>query len=314
MLVCLGIDVGGTLVKFATVDARGRVLGRGVLETPARSTPREALRAVAVAAQTLPGGRGVAAVGLACAGLVDRRGRLGPSPNLPGWAGTPLATVARRAFGVPVHVENDATAAAWGEYAVARRGRPAAMVLVTLGTGIGGGFVADGRLLRGATGWAGEFGHVTVDPRGPRCRCGNRGCLEAYAGGWALVRSARRRLRERRGRVLGRTVSAARIDPRAIADAARRGDALARGVLAEAADALGVACASLVNAFAPDRIVFGGGVSAAFDLLEPRVRAGIDRRAFAPAAARVKLERARMGNDAAVVGAAMLARPATRTP
>ena len=150
---------------------------------------------------------------------------------------------------------------------------------------------------------------MTVDPNGPRCRCGNRGCLEAYAGSYALARSARSRLRERRSRYLSRWVDQGRrLSPLVLAEAARKGDTVARAVFRDAGEALGTAVASLINVFNPDAVVIGGGVSASFDLFSPHVHRIVKRRAFAVPAAMVRIERSCLGNDATAVGAAMFAR------
>lgn len=306
----LGIDIGGTQIKFAAVRSRGHVVSRGVLDTPSIGA-RAALRRVATAATTLVPGVHWKAVGIGCAGLVrPGAGTLVTSPNLPEWEGTRLAGIARRAFGVYVRVENDATSAAWGEYVVGGWGPCSTLILVTLGTGVGGGIICDGRVVRGQRGFAGEIGHITVDPRGRRCRCGNRGCLESVAGGWAIVASARRALAHRTSRYLTPWIrrDGRRLTPRLVAEAARRGDRVARAVMADAGEALGVAISSLVNAINPGAVVFGGGVAASFDLLEPYVRRQVTRRAFAGAAEKLRLVPSKLGNDAAVVGAALLAR------
>jgi len=311
--IYLGIDIGGTRIKFASVHANGRVHARGVIDTPPGGA-REALRRVAVASRSLAAGRPWRAVGVGCAGLVrPGPGAIVSSPNLAQWEGAHLAGIARRVFGVYVHVENDATSAAFGEFAAGGWPRCRDLVLITLGTGVGGGVICDGRVVRGARGFAGELGHMTVHPGGRRCRCGNSGCLEAYAGGWAIVADARRRLRLRRSRYLTRWIEhdRLRLTPHLVAEAARRGDGVARSVFTGAGEALGVVVASLVNLLNPAVVAFGGGVSASFDLFEPHVRRVVARRAFAAAGTGVRIARSRLGNDAAVVGAALLAREKT---
>jgi predicted NBD/HSP70 family sugar kinase len=159
--------------------------------------------------------------------------------------------------------------------------------------------------VRGATGFGGEVGHLTVDPDGPRCRCGSRGCLEAYAGSYGIVRLMRAALRRR-----GRAWDSRRgpLSARAVMDAARRGDAAARDAVRDAGEHLGIAVSSLVDVLNPSVVVVAGGIAGAFDLLEPHVRRTLPRHTFREAIAAVTIERSRLGNDAAVVGAAMLAR------
>jgi glucokinase len=313
--VTVGVDVGGTNIKIASVGRAGRVLARGIIDTAPADGPEAAMARVAAALPTVVGARAVDAVGLGCAGLVDsRRGRLLASPNLKRWEGSPIGRIARRAFGVYTIVENDATAAAYGEYRAGANRGCRHLVFITLGTGVGGGVISDGRVIRGAGGYGGEVGHVAVDPDGPRCRCGSRGCLEAYAGSYALARRVRELLGERRSRYLTRWVQDERRQPtpRLVMEAARRGDSVASRAIREMGERLGVAVATLVNLFNPEVVVIGGGVSASFDLISPHVERVVAARAFSESAAMARIERSALGNDATAVGAAMIARDAVR--
>jgi glucokinase len=307
----IGVDIGGTNIKIAAVSDDGRVLARGLVETPAGEGPARAFGRIHDAARYLAGRLSIGGVGIGCAGLIDvRRGILHESPNLPAWRNAPLARIARSHFRLPIVVENDATSAAFGESFVrGERGRD--LVFITLGTGVGGGIVAGGRVVRGVSGFAGEIGHLTVDPDGPRCRCGSRGCLEAYAGAYGIVRAAREaavaRGWKRAHRLSGRGVTA-----RDVLEAARRGDAVGRAAAREAGEHLGIAVASMLNVLNPSAVVIGGGVAGGYDALKPHVRRMIARYAFADTARAARIEPSRLGNDAAVVGAAMLARLETR--
>jgi len=308
----LGVDIGGTNVKVAVVSAAGRVLVRGVIETRAGEGPAPTFRRIHHAARHLVGKGRVAGVGIGCAGLLDSRSkRLRASPNLPGWQGAALERIAGVHFGVPILVENDATCAAFGEsFARGPNGRD--LVMITLGTGVGGGIISDGRVVQGVSGFAGEIGHMIVDPNGPRCRCGARGCLEAYAGAYGIARTARHALRRRGKR---RLAMGGRLDARAVFEAARRGDPAAREAVRVTGERLGTAIASLLNLLNPSMVVIGGGIAASFDALSPHVRRTVERGAFAATARAARIEPSRLGNDAAVVGAAMLvhgARPRRR--
>ena len=309
MSITIGVDIGGTNIKIAVVSGSGRVAARGVIETYPHESARRAFADVHDAARQLAAGRPVAGIGVGCAGLVEaRRGTLGASPNLPAWSGTPLRRIVQHTFGVPVIVENDATCAAFGE-SVARGRAGRDLVMITLGTGVGGGVVADGRVIHGVKGYAGEIGHMVIDPNGPPCRCGGRGCLEAFVGGYGIVRTARR-LRAR-----GRGGPAARerwSDARAVVDAARRGDRVARETVRLTGERLGEAVGSLMNLLNPSVVVIGGGIAASYPLLEPHVRRAVKRTAFSEAARAARIEASRLGNDAAMVGAALLARRARR--
>jgi glucokinase len=305
MKLYLGIDIGGTNIKIATVSGTGAVTGRGLVETRESEGAAHAFVRVHAAARAL-GPDGVEAVGIGCAGLVDeRRGVLTASPNLPAWQGAALARLASKHFSVPILIQNDATCAAYGE-SVARGTAGRNLVLIALGTGVGGGIVADGHVVRGVSGFGGEIGHMVVDANGPRCRCGSRGCLEAYAGSYGIVRTAKalRRARARGSR------DTAGLTPWRVFEAARAGEAWARETVRVAGEHLGIAVAILLNTLNPSVVVIGGGVAGGFDALEPHMRRAVARHAFRETIVAARIERARLGNDAGVVGAAMLVRDA----
>ncbi len=308
----LGIDIGGTNIKIASVAPSGRILSHSVIETVPGRGPEDAFERVRL---TLPalfrGDRRLAAAGVGCAGLVDtEKGKLLTSPNLPAWKQVPLKRIAERVLGVQTYIDNDANAAAYGEYKCGAGKGYRNIVCMTLGTGVGGGIVADGKLLKGATNFAGEIGHVSININGPRCKCGNRGCLEAYIGKDALVRSALAKLEVKRGKVLGRLTGREKraLTPKMIYSAALEGDRIAKQVLYEAAEYLGSAIAALVNVLNPEVIVIGGGISGAFDLMKSKVEKVVHTRAFKESAALVKITRAKLGNDASTIGAALLAK------
>ena len=308
----LGIDIGGTNVKMALVSPVGKILTRGLIETDVKQGPEDVFKRIALAVPTLlTGGRRLVAAGIGCAGLIDvGRGVLLTSPNLPSWREVPIRRIAGRVLGVQTVVDNDANAAAYGEYrAGAGRGYDN-VVCITLGTGVGGGIISDGKVLRGGHNFAGEIGHVAINMDGPRCKCGNRGCLEAYIGKQALVRSARAKLKTRGGRILGRlsTRQLRSLNPRMIQEAALQGDRTAREVFYEAADYLGSGIAVLVNLLNPEVVAIGGGVSGAFELMETRLKKAVRARAYDEAAAVVKICRTRLGNDSSTVGAALYAK------
>lgn len=311
----IGIDIGGTKLAGGLVDAGGRISHRTQAATPEDTAGIVAAIARLAAELLETADCPVAGVGLACAGLVDgHRGHLWFAPNLP-WRDIDLAAEVEQRLGRPVVVENDANAAAWGEY---RHGTGAAadtdaMALITVGTGIGGGAVAGDQLLRGSFGAGGEIGHVVLDPDGPRCGCGNRGCLEVFASGSALVRTAReviqsssphvQGLRDRCGgdadRLTGEDVTAAAAD----------GDQAAVELLADLGARLGEGIATLCAVLDPGLVVIGGGVADAGDLLLEPAAASLGRRlvgrGYRPSP---DLAPATLGNDAGIVGVAALAR------
>ena len=254
---------------------------------------------------------GVDGVGIGAPGLVDDDGVLRYAPNLPGVAELPLAAPLRDRLGVPVVVENDASCAGWGEReAGAGRGLDH-VLLVTLGTGIGGGIVLDGTLFRGRHGFAGEIGHMVVDPHGPPCPCGQRGCWERFASGSGLGRLAREAAVGGRA---ARIVDLAGGDPELVKGehvtaAAGEGDEEARAVMAEYGWWVALGLANLANAFDPERFVLGGGLVEAGDVLMLPVRSafaelieGVDHRPP------VDIVAAELGEHAGAIGAALLAR------
>lgn len=317
MDVTLGVDIGGTKVAGGAVDREGRILLRARAQTPDRTTCAQAVEDAIVAvvdelASTAGAGARVRAVGIGAAGWVSSdRATVLFSPHL-SWRSEPLRDRLRARIPFPLVVDNDANAAAWAEWRFgAARGRPD-LVMITLGTGIGGAILREGRLARGRWGLAGEFGHMQVVPDGQRCECGNRGCWEQYASGNALVREARsmidagsplaRDLAERwhgeGGPLTGALVTAA----------ARAGDRTAVELLAEVGHWLGVGLANLAAALDPGLFVIGGGVSGAGELLLGPARETFQRRlpgrGYRPAAAIVG---AGLGNDAGLIGAGDLA-------
>jgi len=311
-----GIDIGGTNIKLVVADRVGRVLaGRSIVSDAAKG-PEDAFDRISATISSLAAGRKVRAAGVACAGLFDRvKGRLHSSPNLPAWENAPLERIAKAHLGVYTVVDNDANAAAYGEYyRGCGRGR-GTLICITLGTGVGGGVVIDGRPLRGSRNFAGEIGHTTICEMGPRCHCGNRGCLEAYLGAYGLVRETRAKLRQRKSRYLSRWVDdGRRLTPKLIADAAARGDRTAREVFEEAGAHLGTAVANLINIFNPDVIAIGGGVARGFHLMGPRMTEEVRKRAFPESSRVARITRARLGTEAAAIGAALLARDAVTRP
>lgn len=293
--LALGIDMGGTNMRIAVVDNAGRVVAARRLPSRPELGPDDTVARMACAARevidSLPPDRrtAVAAVGLATPGPVDtRRGVIVTTPNLPGWREVPVAAMLSIRLGLPVRHVRDANAALAGEVWLGAARGCGDVLLLTLGTGIGGAALAGGRLLTGRDGFAGEFGHITVDPDGPECGCGNRGCLEALASGSAL--------RRRTGMEAG-----------ALFTAARSGDPEARAAVTAAARALGTGLAALANTFNPELIVVGGGMSAGWPLLEAETLAEMRRRAFAPVTAGLGVATARLGDNAGILGAARLA-------
>lgn len=311
-MLSIGVDIGGTKIAAGVVDEDGEIIAATTRSTPA-TDPALLEAAVADAVAELRGEHRVGGIGVGAAGFIgaDRR-TVTFAANL-AWRDHPLAEELERLTGLPVVVENDANAAGWAEFRFGAATESRHMLMLTVGTGLGGAAVMDGVLLRGGGGFAGEVAHMTAVPDGQWCGCGLRGCLEQYTAGTALVRAATRRAASG-DPLLGPLVQAAGGDRRAIdgplvTRLAQQGDPGARELIAEIGSWLGRGAATIAALLDPDVIVVGGGVSAAGDLLLDPAReafaASLTARAHRPL---VPFVLAGMGNRAGIVGAADLAR------
>jgi glucokinase len=318
MGLSIGIDVGGTKIAAGVVGADGKIGARTFRDTPAESTD-DIAKAICDAAAELIKDNEVEAVGIGAAGFVSSdRSTVLFAPNL-AWRDEPLGQRVGDALKVPVVVENDANAAAWGEFAFGAAKHVEHMVCVTVGTGIGGGVVIEGELLRGAYGVAAELGHMRVVPGGHRCGCGARGCWEQYASGRALVREARAQAESgslaaaQMLSVCGITDPAELTGPM-ITEAAAVGDPCAVELLDDLGRWLGEGLASIATLFDPSTIVIGGGVSAARELVLKSAQVAFEKNLPARSnRPHPSFGLAELGNDAGIIGAADLARrPAGR--
>jgi len=307
-----GIDVGGTKVLGVALRADDPAVVLGEARTPTPDSETGLLDAMADVVRQLDaqaGRPGITAVGVGIAGLIDRTGRLRVSPNLPGRRDVDIGVELHRRLGLPIRVDNDATCAAWGEYlAGAARGADDA-VLVTLGTGIGAGLIADGELVRGAHGFGGEAGHMVVDPRGPRCPCGRRGCWERFASGTGLGwlgREAAEAGQFPRGVELAGGV-ADNVRGEHVTQAAREGDEDALEVMQEFAGWVGLGLGNLVTLLDCSLVVIGGGLVEAGEVLLAPVRTAYLRQVMAPEERQgVRIVPAELGERAGATGAALL--------
>jgi glucokinase len=312
----IAIDVGGTKIMTALFTADGKILDKDISPTLAHQGLENTLARIFAVVENLlqcnhllPARLG--AISIAAAGGVDtNRGVVvTPSPHLPDWQNAPLADIFRRKFNVNTWVLNDASAAALGEHRYGAGQGVKDLVLFTLGTGIGGGIIIDGRLYLGAVGGAGEFGHITVEAHGPKCPCGNTGCLEMLVSGTAIERDVKERLLRGEKSVLADTVQKAdnKVTAEAVGAAACRGDKLALEVIGRAAYYLGVGFVNIINIFNPELIIYGGGLAELGDLLiGPSVIMAAER-PFSINAGAVRIVKAALSNEAGVYGAAAFA-------
>jgi len=304
----IGLDVGGTKTAAIRVTVEGGVLARRTLPTPANDMQATLDTMVEVARAVIA--PEVRAIGIGAAGLVEKdTGRLTFAPNL-AWRNVPLAQHLWDALGLPTLADNDANAAAWGEFRLGAAAGHRHVLFAGAGTGIGGGIIIDGQLLRGAHGFAGEIGHIIVDPDGPLCGCGNRGCWEQFASGHAITRAGREAARQHPQSMIARRCGGdpAQVTGPIVSESARAGDPVARGILAAVGRSLGEGLAGLANVLDPEIVVVGGGAAAAGNLLMEPARAAFVAAIEAPAhRPQVPLVTASLGNDAGTIGAAMMA-------
>ena len=305
----VGVDVGGTEVKAAAVTRAGEVAGRLTRPTDPAAGTKTVLGVVEELIERLDrAGQPVAAIGVGAAGFVDfSRGAVTFSPNVV-YDDPQVGAAVRERTGLPVFVDNDANAAVWGERTFGCCPGATDVVMFTLGTGIGSGIVAEGRLLRGSTGAGAELGHVVVDPDGPPCPCGLRGCLEQLASGSAIARLAHVAL----GKNPDSAITAfaepdGTITGEAIAKAAREYDQTARDVLRKAGTALGIGMSNAVNTFDPDVIVLGGSVVNAGEPYLGPARDQLNRMTQAQRRRPVRLDVTALRGDGGIIGAAALA-------
>ena len=307
----VGIDIGGTKIAGALVNEAGEIIRDLKVPTPAND-PVALQAAVVKMVEELRSGEQVSAVGVAAAGFIDaKQSVVYYSPNL-SWRNEPLKEKLEAELGLPVVIENDANAAGWAEYRFGAGAGYHHMMMLTIGTGVGGAIVANGELFRGGFGIGAELGHMNFVPKGKLCGCGQHGCLEQYGSGTALLNSAKELVAsgsEEAKRLKELSDSVPELTGNEVYKAIQEGDPGALRLLTELGSNLGLAVASLVAVLDPEIVVIGGGVSAAGELLLEPIRAAylehLPARGFRP---ELKIVGAQLHNDAGVVGAADLAR------
>ena len=301
------MDVGGTKIAAGLVTPGGKILKEVRYPTPA--SPGHLVESIARAILEVKDGFGVGGVCLGVAGLIlTQENKVIFSPNLQAVEGIPLKDELEPRIGLPLTLENDANAGAWGEFHFGAGSEVDHLLFLTLGTGIGGGMISHGLLLSGAQGSAGEVGHMTLQPTGPRCACGNRGCLEALASGTAIRRRALEEGTEHPDSALGRLAVERKVLGEDVSRLAREGDKAALSVLEESGRWLGIGLAGFVNIFNPEVIAIGGGVIAAGELILEAAREEVHLRARPPSRDLVETKEATLGPKSGLLSAAALAR------
>jgi glucokinase len=308
----LGIDLGGTAIKTGVVTHKGEIIGRGEVATEvgkgvdavvanmARAA-REAMAAAGVTMEQLEG------VGVGAPGICDApRGVVVEAVNL-FWKDVPAAELLHEALGIPAFLDNDANCAALGEQWCGAAMGSNHVLMFTVGTGVGGGAIFDGKIYQGYRGWAAEFGHMPAVENGPQCNCGRRGCLETVASATAMAAAAKREIEAGRAPLMAeRAQNGEKVDARLVITSARTGDEPAQAILREAGQHLGHTMAQLVSALNPELIVVGGGGAYAGDFLLEPAREVVRATAMPGPASVCRVVPAELGNDAGLIGAASL--------
>jgi len=305
----IGVDVGGTTTKGGIVSRSGEVLTRVDLPTDRSAGTKSVISVVEDLLQQVPDlGVQVGAIGIGAAGFVEHRaGRITFSPNI-SYGDSQLKEAVSARVDLPVTIDNDANAAAWGEYTFGAAQGSKHLALLTLGTGIGSGFVVEGQVLRGFTGAGAEFGHTVIDPAGPQCPCGLRGCVEQFCSGLAIAREGRVAAeQDPQSSIAAFAGSLGAISAEHVGQAARQFDETARAVLRNAGTMLGVALTNLVNVFDPEVIVLAGGLIRSGEPMLGAARDELNTRLTAQRRRPTRLDVTMLGKDIGILGAAALA-------
>ena len=305
-----GFDIGGTNIKSVLTDNSGKILSS--IEAPTPSGTKEIDEAIARLVKELAltasvSAGDIRAIGIGAAGSINRnKGTVIISPNIPSWSYYPLCRKVEKLTGIKVYLENDATAACAGVWWKKIGDKYNNWIMITLGTGIGGGAVLNGRLFTGQTGSSMEIGHMSIDPRGPLCQCGNRGCFELYASATALVKQVKLKMKKFPSSPL-KSLKKSKLTARRIYEEGLKNDPLALEGLEYVATYLGVGITNLINIFNPEAIIIGGGLSRAWDLISPKMKEVIDERGMKGLKENVKIITVKEHPMIAALGAAKIA-------
>ncbi len=311
----IGVDLGGTNMRVGMVTSDGRMVHRLILPTRVTlgldKVVERIIKAIQeVINQTIVPGNQIKGIGIGSPGTIDiQSGIIISSPNFPKWKQVPLKHMIEEKLSIPTFMDNDANAFAFGEKWVGAGKEVQSLVCLTLGTGVGGGIILNGRIWHGADGMAAEIGHMTVLPDGLKCNCGNYGCLESYASASSIVRRVCNAIQSGK---LTMVLDYAKgnlenITSDLVYQAALKGDELAIHIMNETATFLGIGIANLINLLNPEMIVVGGGLTNAWDIIYPVTLKEVQKRALSEMAKRVKIVRASLGDNSGIIGAAGIA-------
>ena len=307
----IGIDVGGTNVKIALVDDKGSILYSNSVPTRAEMGYEYTVNNIKQAIRDLMSETKVTnieGIGFDFPGQIDyKNGIVRLAPNIPGWVNIPIAKIIEDEFKIPTRIDNDVHCAALGELNFGAGKGCENFICMTVGTGIGSGIVINGKLVRGASNAAGELGHIKLQMHeGPLCGCGDHGCLEAFASGPSIVAIAEEYILGGKSTKFRELASGGEITPFIVAEAAKQGDPVARRIFVRIGEYIGFGLSSVVNLLNPEKIIIGGGVADAGDILLDPIKETIKKRAMVVAGSAVEIVPAKLGNTAGVIGASLL--------
>ncbi|MBL1153784.1 MAG: ROK family protein [Ignavibacteriae bacterium] len=307
----LGVDIGGTNIKIGIVSDRGKLIKSHSVKTQPESGPKKVISNICKGIDEIleKNKLKIQGIGVGCPGVVQiKKGIVENAPNLPGWKNVKLGQILKNKYGYKIHIENDANAAAIGELIFGAGKKFDSFVMVTLGTGVGGGIVFDKKIFRGEFGAAGEVGHISIDINGPKCNCGSTGCIEAYAGNAYLREIVRSELPEHRDSEIWKLIEndLSKVSPKIIQLAAEKNDAYAKFVIERMGRQLGAALASLSNLLDISTFIIGGGVAGFGKPLFDSTRKTIANRVLLPLRQRVLVIPAKLKNEAGIKGASSL--------
>ncbi len=314
MSYCIGIDLGGTSIKAGIVDDEGKIVRKLSRPTKSERGSMTVIKDMARLAFELSEGSGIlmpeiSSIGIGCPGSINRaEGKIEFSGNLY-WYGVPIAECMQNLTGKRIYLENDANAAAFGEYVAGSLKGTRSSLLITLGTGVGSGIILDGGIFVGSNGMGGELGHMVIAENGRQCTCGRRGCLEAYASASALIGRAREAMRKKPDSVLWELCGGniLLVNGELTFKAAAMGDAAAKETVDEFLTYLSSGIVSAVNILQPELVAIGGGLSGSADAMLPRLNEALSAEVFSRHhGAQCRVIKAQLGNDAGIIGAAML--------
>jgi len=305
----LGIDMGGTQIKIAVVTDNVKIIEETVMDTDIKAQPITVIKDIVAKLHTLKNYSKIKSIGVGIAGDIDSvKGIVRFSPNLPKWKNIHLKKELEKLTKRKVFIDNDANTSAIGAFWLDLKGKATNMVCVALGTGVGGGIIINKKLYRGATGTAGEIGHITVESNGNKCNCGNNGCIETYIGVKHLVQSATELMKKHKSDTILKLAGndKNKITPKILSQACAKNDFVAKQVWKQAGEKLGILLTTILNFINPDHIVICGGISKADKLFFKTAYKEIDKRAFKTAAKSCKIVISKYTSRLGVAGSAML--------